>query len=104
MRRFSVAMVVVVSLAGAGTAGALVQYSVAQIHQGEWARLGSTAIYCQAITEVGTRAYAFDCNDWGPKYAIGGSYRGLIDQSGVAIDHWDATGHHNYRIATYRNR
>jgi hypothetical protein len=104
MRRWLVTTVVVVSLAGAGTAGALVQDTVSKIHQGQWARLGSTPVYCQAITEVSTHAPAFDCNDWGPNHAVGGTYRGRVDQGGVTIDRWDAAGRNAREIATYRNR
>jgi hypothetical protein len=103
MKKVCFTVLVIALLGGAGTAGALIEQRYSEIHQGQWARLGSTPIYCQAVAEAGTRTRVFDCDDWGPSHAVGGTYRAFVDQAGVAVDRWGGAGHTAYRIATYRN-
>jgi hypothetical protein len=62
-----VVVVAVTALGGAATAGAIVVGAGATtIGQGQWARLGTTEIYCQAITEnaANHNRPAFDCGAW----------------------------------------
>jgi hypothetical protein len=104
VKRVLLTGIVVLVLAGAGGAGALVAGHGTVIHEGQWARLESTSVYCQGRTETANGAPAFDCNDWGPTHVLGGSYRAILDQRGVGIYRWDASGRYFTRVGYYANR
>ena len=104
MKRLFVLAVVVVALGATGVAGAIVEGGVATVVKpGQWARLGSTSVYCQAYIESGTHQPGFDCGDWAGSSHVGNSYSAVIDEQGVEIDRWDTTGHHVHRVVTYLN-
>ena len=70
---------------------------------GQWARLGTANIYCEAYAEKGTRQRGLDCGDWSGTYHVGGSASAVIDEQGVEIDDWNASGHRFHRVVTYLN-
>jgi hypothetical protein len=74
------------------------------VKPGQWARLGTTSVYCQAYIERGTHQPGFDCGDWVGNNHLGGSYSAIIDEQGVEVDRWDASGRHVHRVVTYLNR
>jgi hypothetical protein len=103
MRRLLVVAVVVVALGGTGGAGAIVEGNVTSIKAGQWARLGTTSVYCEAYIEAGTHQPGFGCGDWAGNFHVGGSYSTVIDEQGVEVDRWDASGHHVHHVVTYLN-
>jgi len=94
---------VVAVLGGAGVAGAVVEGNVTFIKPGQYARLGTTDVYCQSFVDSGTHKPAFDCGAFGPNYHVGGSYSAIFDQGGVTVDQWDATGRHAHAVLTRLN-
>jgi hypothetical protein len=103
MRRLLVVVVVVAALGGTGVAGAIVEGNVTSVKPGQYARLGTTNVYCLAYIDSGTHKPAFDCGAFGPNYHVGGSYSALIDEGGVTVEHWDASGRHFQVAGTYLN-
>jgi hypothetical protein len=108
MRRLVVVAVVVAALGGAGVAGAVVVGpSLTTIRQGQWARLGTTETYCQAITENAANNFrpAFDCGDWEGSSHRSGTYSAILDQLGVEVDQWTGYGKNerSHRVVTYLN-
>jgi hypothetical protein len=104
VKRLIVVAVVVAALAGAGVAGAIVEGNVTVVKPGQWARLGATSVYCQAYIESGTHQPGFDCGDWAGNNHFGGSYSAIIDEQGVEVDRWDASGRHVHTVVTYLNQ
>jgi hypothetical protein len=105
MRRLVAVAVVVAALGGAGVAGAIVDGIVTSIGQGQWARLGTTSIYCHAFTEnqANNNIPGFDCGDWASNAHVARSYSAIIDATGAEVDRWDLTGRHVHRVVTYLN-
>ena len=108
MRRLIVVAVVVAALGGAGVAGAVVVGAIATtIRQGQWARLGTTETYCQAIAEnaANSNRPAFECGDWEGNYHRSGTYSAIIDRLGVEVDRWTGYGRNekSHRVVTYLN-
>ena len=105
MRRFLIVAAVVAALGGSTVAGAIVEGNVTTISSGEFAQLGSSSIYCQAFTENQANAGrpGFDCGDWAGNHHIGSSYSAIVDQLGVEVDRWDASGLHSHPVLTYLN-
>ena len=77
--------------------------NITVLRPGQWARLGTTNVFCEAYVEKGTRRRGFDCGDWAGTYHVGGSASAVIDEQGVEIDHWDSSGHRFHRVVTYLN-
>ena len=102
MKRLVVVAVVVAALGGTGVAGAIVEVN-ATVKPGQWARLGTTSVYCEAYIEADAHRRGFDCGDWAGNVHVGGSYSAVIDEQGVEVDRWDATGRHVHRVVTYLN-
>jgi hypothetical protein len=75
--------------------------NVTALRPGQWARLGTTNIYCEAYVESGTRQRGFDCGDWTGNYHVGRSASAVVDEQGVEIDDWDVSGHRFHRVITY---
>jgi hypothetical protein len=103
MRRLLVVAVVVAVLGGTGVAGAIVEGNVITVKPGQWARLGTYRVYCQAYIESGTHQPGFDCGEWVGNYHSGGSSSAVIDEQGVEVDRWDASGRHVHHVVTYLN-
>jgi hypothetical protein len=103
MRRPLVVAVVVAALCCAGVAGAIVEGNVTTIKPDQSARLGTTSVYCDAYLDTSTHAPAFDCGDWAGNNHVGGSYSAIIDEGGVTVDRWDASGRNVHAVATYLN-
>jgi hypothetical protein len=108
MRRLFAFAVVVAALGGAGVAGAVVEGGVTTwIGQGQWARLGTTKVYCQAFTENQANNYrpAFNCGVWEGNYHRNSTYSAIIDQAGVEVDgRTGFYGHqHIHPVVTYLN-
>jgi hypothetical protein len=103
MRRLLVVAVVVAALGGTGVAGAIVEGNVTTVKPGQWARLGATSVYCEAYIESGSHQPGFDCGDWAGNFHVGGTYSGIIDEQGVEVDRWDASGRHVHHVVTYLN-
>jgi hypothetical protein len=103
VKRLIVVAVVIAALGSAGVAGAIVEGNVTTVQPGQWARLGSTSVYCESYIESGTHKPGFDCGDWAGNYHVGGSYSAVIDEQGVEVDRWDASGRHVHRVVTYLN-
>ena len=104
MKKLLVVAVIVVTLSGAGVAGAVLEVAVTNVGPGQFARLGSTNIYCGGYVESGTKLPAFDCGDFAGNSHVGGSYSAILDRTGVEVDHWDSSGRHRHATATYLNR
>jgi hypothetical protein len=82
---------------------AIVKGNVTAIKPGQYAQVRSWTIYCQAFVDSGTHKPAFDCGAFGRNYHVGGSYSAVIDEGGVTVEHWDASGRHVHAVATYLN-
>jgi hypothetical protein len=103
LRRLFVVAVIVAALSGAGVAGAIVEDNTIAIKPGQFARLGTTSIYCGAYVETGTNLPAFDCGDFAGNAHVGGTYSAILDRTGVEVDHWDTSGRNRHAIAIYHN-
>jgi hypothetical protein len=101
MKRLVIGVTLAIGLAGATVAGARVESKVWPINTGEWARLGNTKVYCEAIVVKQTSKPAFDCSPWNGNRRVVGAYSGIIDQYGVEVDHWGANSRTN--VHTYLN-
>jgi hypothetical protein len=101
MKRLVIGFAFAICLAGAAVAGAGVVSKLFPIEQGEWAQLGNTNVYCQAIVVKQTGKPAFDCGSWNGNRRVAGTYSAIIDQFGVEIDHW-GSGTRTY-VHTYLN-
>ena len=92
-----------------GVVSAVAPGSVKSIKPGQYARLGSRTVfgtsntYCQAYIDSRTHKPAFDCGTFGTNYHVGGSYSAVIDEGGVTVAHWDASGRHSHAVGTYLN-
>jgi hypothetical protein len=108
MRRIVLALVVVAALAGAAAAGAITVGAIATtVRPGQWARLGTSEIYCQAITENAANSYrpAFECADWVGNHRRDNTYSAIIDRLGVEVDRLSGYGKKQKirHVVTYLN-
>ena len=91
------------ALGGAGVAGAVVVGNTVGIGRGQWAHLQGTKIYCEAYYERDLGVNGFDCGFWAGAHRVGNSYSMVVDDLGVEIDRWDASGQHYRKVKTYVN-
>jgi hypothetical protein len=103
VKKLLVVAIIVATLSGAGVAGAVLEVTVTNVGPGQFARLGGTRVYCGAYIEAGNKLPAFDCGDFRGNAHAAGSYSGILDRTGVEVDHWDASGHRHATV-TYLNR
>lgn len=104
MKRLIVGAVVVAALGGAGVAGAIAE-GTTSLKPGQWARLGASSTYCEAVTEnqANSNRPAFDCGVWAGNSHVARTYSAIIDRLGVEVDRWDQAGRHARSVATYLN-
>lgn len=92
------------ALGGAAVGGAVVVGNTVGIGRGQWAHLEGTKIYCQAYYERALAVNGFDCGYWAGPHRVGKSYSMIVDDLGVEVDRWDASGRHYRKVKTYVNR
>ncbi len=102
-KRILVVVCVVAALGGAGVAGAVVVGNTIGIGRGQWAHLEGTKIYCEAYYERDIGVNGFDCGYWAGSNRVGKSYSMVVDDLGVEIDRWDASGRHYKKVRTFVN-
>jgi hypothetical protein len=82
---------------------AVVKGNVTSVKSGQYARVRSWTIYCQAFVDSGTHKPAFDCGAFARNYHVGGSYSAVLDEGGVTVYRWDASGRHSHSLWTHLN-
>jgi Trk-type K+ transport system membrane component len=100
MRRTALILSLVAGLVLAGAAGAIVQGKIFTVKTGDYARLGSTSILCQAV--AATNFSYFDCSRWSASIRVARSYSASIGEGGVSVYRWDVSGKSAKLVKTYR--
>jgi hypothetical protein len=103
VKRLLVVTALVAALGAAAATGAVVVDRVVDVEDGEWARAGTSRIYCEAFYEKQWRRDAFDCGLWKGNVHVANSYSAVIDDLGVEIDKWDSSGRRYRKIAEFGN-
>jgi hypothetical protein len=103
VKRVLVVTACLAALGGAAAGGAIAVGAATDVRDGQWARLGSTRIYCQAFYEKQYKAHAFDCAVWNGSVRARSSYSAVIDELGVEVDRWDSSGRKYRKVTTYVN-
>ena len=86
-RRWVVVAAAALALLAAGTAGAVVRYTIITIKDGNFAHLTGTNIYCQ--NGVSTAHFqSFLCSKWifaGSGHRQTGTYGALLNETGIGV-------------------